>query len=198
MDYVIDHMKRDDWEQVSLIFREGIATGYTAFETDAPSWEKWDVGHLEIGRLVARRGDKVLGWVALSPVSKRDANRGVAELSVLPREEQGYLRAVYEAAKKLKVGVGGPDLLPYKESQMGASYPMIRAASSHVPVGVAVQDGDYQQVNPRTSKEVTVSEIVQFGKEYLKVDYIFWCTEEPFYSERLIPFIKAQQKDGKR
>ena len=42
----------------------------------------------------------------------------------LPREDQGYLRAVYEAAKKLKIGVGGPDLLPYKESQMGASYPM--------------------------------------------------------------------------
>ena len=61
MDYVIDQMKRDDWEQVSLILREGIATGYTTFETGAPSWEKWDVGHLETGRLVARKGDKVVG-----------------------------------------------------------------------------------------------------------------------------------------
>lgn len=29
----------------------------------------------------------------------------------LPREDQGYMRAVYQAAKKLKV-VGGHDLLP--------------------------------------------------------------------------------------
>ncbi len=24
----------------------------------------------------------------------------------------------------------------------------------------------------------------------LGVDYIFWCTEEPYYSEQLIPFMK--------
>jgi hypothetical protein len=22
------------------------------------------------------------------------------------------------------------------------------------------------------------------------VDYIFWCTEEPYYSEQLVPFLK--------
>jgi L-amino acid N-acyltransferase YncA len=38
----------DDWEQVRSIFREGIATGSTTFEIDAPSWETWDAGHLEI------------------------------------------------------------------------------------------------------------------------------------------------------
>lgn len=108
----------------------------------------------------------------------------------LPSEDKGYLRAVYEAARKLKVGVGGPDLLPYKQSQMNNSYPLIRAASAHVRVGLAVQDGNYQHVNPQTNKEVTIAEIIKFGKDYLGVDYIFWCTEEPFYSERLIPFMK--------
>lgn len=100
MDYVVDQMKPGDWEQVRAIFLEGIATGYTTFETDAPSWEKWDAGHLEFARLVARRGEKVLGWAALSPVSKRDAYRGVAELSVSVAEEsrgQGIGRALLEA-----------------------------------------------------------------------------------------------------
>lgn len=108
----------------------------------------------------------------------------------LPREDAGYLRSVYEAARKLNVGVGGPDLLPYKESQMGASYPLIRASASQLRVGVAVQDGDYQHVNPKTGKQVSIAEIINFGKEYLGVDYIFWCTEEPYYSKQLVPFMK--------
>jgi hypothetical protein len=102
----------------------------------------------------------------------------------------GSLPAVYEAAKKLRVGVGGPDLLPYKQSQMNNSYPLIRASASHVPVGLAVQDGDYNHVNPKTSKQVTIAEVIDFGKEYLGVDYIFWCTEEPYYSEQLVPFMR--------
>ena len=93
-------MKPGDWEQVRSIYLEGIATGYTTFETDAPSWEKWDVGHLLFARLVARKGERVLGWAALSPVSKRAAYRGVAELSVSVGEEsrgQGIGRALLEA-----------------------------------------------------------------------------------------------------
>lgn len=108
----------------------------------------------------------------------------------LPSEDKGYLRAVYDAAVRLRVGVGGPDLLPYKPGQMNNSYPLIRGSSTKVPVGVAVQDGNYNHVNPRTSKPVTIDEIIQFGKEYLGVDYIFWCTEEPYYSEQLVPFLK--------
>ena len=70
------------------------------FETDAPSWEKWDAAHLEIARLVARHGDRVLGWAALSPVSKRAAYRGVAELTISVSGEargRGIGRALLDA-----------------------------------------------------------------------------------------------------
>jgi len=30
-------------------------------------------------------------------------------------------------------------------------------------------------------------------EQYLKVDYIFWCTQEPFYSQKLIPFLQEQR-----
>lgn len=107
-----------------------------------------------------------------------------------PSKDKGYLRSVYEAARELKVGVGGPDLLPYKKGQMGNSYPLIRDSAGIVPAGLAVQDDDYEPENPQTGKRITLAETIQFATEYLKVDYIFWCTQEPYYSEHLIPFLK--------
>lgn len=100
MDFVIDQMTPGDWDQVRSIYVEGIATGNTTFESGAPSWEKWDASHLRVARIVARRGDKVLGWAALSAVSGREVYRGVAELSVSVGEEsrgQGIGRALLEA-----------------------------------------------------------------------------------------------------
>ena len=93
-------MNAADWEQVRAIFLQGIATGHTTFETDAPSWERWDAGHLQTSRLVARKGEKVVGWAALSPVSTRHAYRGVAELTVSVEAESrdlGIGRALLEA-----------------------------------------------------------------------------------------------------
>ncbi|HEX8423257.1 MAG TPA: hypothetical protein VF634_07595, partial [Pyrinomonadaceae bacterium] len=82
MNYVVVDMEAADWEAVRSIYLEGIATGHATFETGAPSWEKWDAGHLRKMRLVARDGEAILGWAALSPVSDRCVYGGVAEVSV--------------------------------------------------------------------------------------------------------------------
>jgi L-amino acid N-acyltransferase YncA len=82
IDYLIDSMKESDWEQVRSIYIEGITSGDATFETDAPPWEKWDASHLSSCRLVARSGESVMGWAALSPVSSRCVYGGVAEVSV--------------------------------------------------------------------------------------------------------------------
>lgn len=100
MDYVIGEMRAEDWEQVRAVYLEGIATGHATFETDAPSWERWDAGHLRQPRLAARGGGEVLGWAALSPVSNRRAYAGVAEVSVYVGESgrgRGVGRALLEA-----------------------------------------------------------------------------------------------------
>src|SRR6185295_3433994 len=78
----IDQMRASDWEQVRAIYLEGIRSGHSTFETEAPSWERWDEGHLQIARLVMRDGETILGWAALSPVSMRHVYCGVAELTV--------------------------------------------------------------------------------------------------------------------
>ncbi|HEU4388170.1 MAG TPA: GNAT family N-acetyltransferase [Blastocatellia bacterium] len=87
-------MQPTDWEQVRAIYLEGIATGDATFETDAPSWEAWDGSHLQTVRLVARTGDSILGWAALTRVSGRCVYAGVAEVSV------------YVAARARREGVG--------------------------------------------------------------------------------------------
>lgn len=71
-----------DWEQVRAIYLDGIASGNATFETDAPNWDAWNSAHLHFARLVARSGQGVLGWAALSPVSSRRVYAGVAEVSV--------------------------------------------------------------------------------------------------------------------
>lgn len=71
-----------DWEQVRAIYLEGIASGQATFETSAPTWEQWDAAHHSFARLVGRLDGQVVGWAALSPVSRRACYRGVAEVSV--------------------------------------------------------------------------------------------------------------------
>lgn len=103
-----------------------------------------------------------------------------------------YLQSVFGRAKELKVGVGGPDLLPFRPFQMQNSYPLIRESAGLVPSGIAVQDGNYEDRNPRTGQQVTISELFEFASGFLRVGYIFWCTQEPFYSKQVIPFLQAQ------
>ena len=78
----IDMMQAADWDAIRAIYVDGIATGNATFETDAPDWDAWDGAHLPVCRLVARDGDRIVGWAALSPVSRRAVYAGVAEVSV--------------------------------------------------------------------------------------------------------------------
>ncbi len=82
MTYQIVKMEPSDWSQVRQIYIEGLETGNATFETQAPEWEAWDKKHLDVCRIVARRGDTVLGWAALTPTSSRAVYAGVAEVSV--------------------------------------------------------------------------------------------------------------------
>jgi phosphinothricin acetyltransferase len=82
MNVEIEILTARHWEQVRAIYLEGIETGLATFETEPPSWERWDAGHMACCRLIARAGETVKGWAALSPVSARRAYSGVAEVSV--------------------------------------------------------------------------------------------------------------------
>ena len=75
-------MTADDWPVVREIYAQGIKTGQATFETSAPDWESFDRSHTQDCRLIARQGNEIVGWGALSPFSSRPVYCGVAEASV--------------------------------------------------------------------------------------------------------------------
>ena len=77
----VEPMAPADWPEVSAIYEEGIATGLGTFETASPSWEEWNVARLPHSRLVALE-QAIVGWAALSPVSRRPCYAGVAEIGI--------------------------------------------------------------------------------------------------------------------
>ncbi len=91
---IIDAIHTADWAHVRAIYSEGIATGQATFQTEAGDWASWNDAHMPAPRLVARDGERVLGWAALSPVSGRCVYGGVAEVSV------------YSAASSRGKGIG--------------------------------------------------------------------------------------------
>jgi L-amino acid N-acyltransferase YncA len=101
-------LRPQDWPDVFRVYEEGMLTGNATFETQLPSWEEWDAGHLAEHRLVVTLDDAVVGWAALSPYSDRECYRGVAEESIyiaervrglgFGRELLGALIASTEAA----------------------------------------------------------------------------------------------------
>ena len=116
----------------------------------------------------------------------------------LPWTDHGYLRAVYGHAERVGVGVGGPDLLPHRKGQQNHSYPLIAARGPKIRAGVAVQDGNLADRNSATGEPVTVSELHRFAKDRLRLDYVFWGTEEPYYSQEILPYVRGLGRDGGR
>ena len=118
-------LRSSDWPEVARIYREGIETGNATFETEVPSWERWDATHLAEHRFVAERYGRVVGWAALLPVSSRDCYAGVAEVSTYVSEEsrsQGVggelLAAVVESSERGGIWTLQTSVFPENEASL--------------------------------------------------------------------------------
>lgn len=79
---MIREMHQSDSQRVLKIYGMGLETRNSTFETAVPKWTDWDFLHLSHSRYVFEENGLVLGWIALSPASTREAYKGVAEVSV--------------------------------------------------------------------------------------------------------------------
>ncbi|MEM7510874.1 MAG: hypothetical protein AAF388_08075 [Bacteroidota bacterium] len=109
----------------------------------------------------------------------------------LPWDDLGYLEGLYQLASEKNIGMGGPDIKIYKKAQMNHSYKFLKDYAEKISTGMAVQWGNYEEPNPKTGKRVTIEEIYLFGKKEIHLDLIFWCTQEPYYSKKLLPFLSS-------
>ena len=116
MNLTVEIMRADDWQAVRLIYQEGLDTGQATFETDVPSWEVWDGSKHAGCRLVAKSSQKIVGWAALSPISKREVYAGVAEVSI------------YVATANWRQGVGKRLLRALVKASEQAGFWMLQAS----------------------------------------------------------------------
>jgi len=110
----------------------------------------------------------------------------------LPDDDHGYLRSVYEEARRLGMSMGGPDLRPFRRGQKNHTYAMLRAYHGAAPNGIAVQWGNYEDVDPRTGTRITVPALVEFAAESIDVHYVFWETQEPYFTGEVLPFLERR------
>lgn len=125
----------------------------------------------------------------------------------LPWEDEGYLKSIYEYGEEIGVGLGAPDLMVKRRGQLNHALAMMHENEYTVPLGIAVQDGNYIGMTgadypvgeePESiSKELAEKTINQvpllhaFAKDFLKVQYMFWVNEKPYFETHVLPCFRS-------
>ncbi|MEM7516033.1 MAG: hypothetical protein AAF368_03795, partial [Planctomycetota bacterium] len=124
----------------------------------------------------------------------------------LPWDDEGYLRAIYRHGHEIGVGLGAPDLMIRRKGQLNHALAMMHELELDVPLGIAVQDGNYTgltgadfapgaEARPTSAKPGTSKSLVPtlqaFAKDFLGVRYMFWVDQAPYFEEQVLPCFAA-------
>jgi hypothetical protein len=106
----------------------------------------------------------------------------------LPGNDKGYLRSIFQYGEEIGVGLGGPDLMVKQKGQLNHTLAMMHEGHYTVPLGIAIQDGNYIGETGDTNEEVKkkvhpniVPLLHAFAKDFLKINYMFWVNQEPYF-----------------
>ncbi len=117
----------------------------------------------------------------------------------LPNDDKGYLRSIYQYGQEIGVGLGGPDLMIKRKGQLNHTIAMMHEGKFSVPLGIAIQDGNYieETGNDKVVRDrVNIVPVLHaFAKDFLKVKYMFWVCQEPYFSEDVVPCFQPGQSN---
>ena len=116
----------------------------------------------------------------------------------LPWEDEGYLSGIYEHGEAIGVGLGAPDLMVKRRAQLNHPIAMMHEGTYSVPLGIAVQDGNYvgrtgadAHFKDRAQSESEPAPMVpmlhSYARDFLNVDYMFWVDQAPYFEAQVMP-----------
>ena len=160
---------------------EGINLQETAIGVKDPGFSETDY--------VAGLKENMLALKKAFPVSTTMIYANFIPGEWLPGNDKGYLRGIYQYGEEIGVGLGGPDLMVTRKGQLNHALAMMHEGQYTVPLGIAVQDGNYIGETGDTDEETMkkphnniVPLLHDFAKDFLKINYMFWANQEPYFT----------------
>jgi hypothetical protein len=116
---------------------------------------------------------------------------------LLPWNDKGYLQSIYQYGEEIGVGLGGPDLMVTRKAQLNNALALMHEGKYTVPIGIAIQDGNYigktgadldynENAEKRKSQKNIVPLLHAFAKDFLRVSYMFWVNQEPYFKDNVL------------
>jgi len=117
----------------------------------------------------------------------------------LPFEDKGYLLSIYKYGESIGVGLGAPDLMVTRKGQLNHALAQMHEGRFTVPLGIAIQDGNYigktgadsdydEEIDRGSQSRKNIVPLLHaFAKDFLKVNYMFWVNQEPYFNEDVLP-----------
>ena len=116
----------------------------------------------------------------------------------LPWEDKGYLKSLYAYGDEIGVGLGAPDLMVTRKGQLNHALAQMHENELSVPLGIAVQDGNYigktgadsgykKSRNAKQNAKSLVPMLHAFADGFLGVDYMFWVNQSPYFEKEVLP-----------
>ena len=109
----------------------------------------------------------------------------------LPWEDKGYLKSIYQYGEKIGVGLAAPDLMVKRKGQLNHAIAMMHENKFTVPLGIAVQDGNYigltgSEKSAAGERKNIVPLLHAFAQDFMRVNYMFWVNQEPYFKEDVL------------
>lgn len=173
---------------------DGKIEGINLQETAIGVNPKTDSSFTEQGYVIGLRAN-MLALKKSFPISATMIYANFMPGEWLPGNDKGYLRSIYKYGEEIGVGLGGPDLMVTRKGQLNHAYTLMHEEQYTVPIGIAVQDGNYTgetgadlgYLEAGKSRTSIVPLLHAFAKDFLRVRYMFWVNQVPYFKEDVLP-----------